>query len=152
MTLAVEIPLRPKPTPRARARIGTARGKLVPLMRNPKTYSDYKANARIYIRREMEERRIQPFGRSVPVALRLIYFLPRPKNAKYGEEYPIHTNAGDIDNFEKAVMDAMTEALYADDVQVVHCEHDKVYAPDGTEPRILAMAWKAGHKLHAWND
>lgn len=70
-----------------------------------------------------------------PVCLRLEFFLPRPKS-HYGKRGLLPsapaapTCKPDLDNLEKALMDAMTSAgAWIDDAQVIAVNKAKSYAP-----------------------
>lgn len=79
-----------------------------------------------------------------PVRLVLRFLMPRPKahfrtgrhSAELKPEAPDHHQAKpDLDNLEKAVMDAMTAAgIWLDDSQVTSKDSRKLYAPPGTGP------------------
>lgn len=76
-----------------------------------------------------------------PLGLRLLFWMPRPKSHfRTGKFWSIlrddapkqHTSKPDIDNLQKAVMDAMTDAgIYSDDCLIFQTEALKAWAGDG---------------------
>lgn len=61
-----------------------------------------------------------------PLRVDLNFYLPRPKSAKKDVFVPI--TRPDIDNYVKAVFDAMNEILWKDDSQVVDLRCKKLFA------------------------
>lgn len=120
------VPGRPRPQPRPRFANGHAY--------TPDTAKDWKAAV------------VAAYVKSVgvneptklPVALRLEFYfqLPKSKLAAYGrgELSGYHSQRPDLDNLEKAVMDALTDAgAWADDCQVVSKKSVKVWAEPNAE-------------------
>lgn len=60
-------------------------------------------------------------------------FLARPAGCKF--DAPIRQRDGDVDNFEKLVMDALSKIAFRNDSQVVGVVAAKGWAAPGTEPR-----------------
>jgi len=75
-----------------------------------------------------------------PIALILEHVCKKPKTTK--REWPV----GDIDNFSKASMDAITKAqrIYTDDDQVIALIAVKRFAESGEEPHCNIWAHKIG--------
>lgn len=64
-------------------------------------------------------------GPNVPVRVSITFVFERPKSAPASRIYPAYKP--DLDKLTRATMDGMTGILYADDAQVVHDEHWKIY-------------------------
>jgi Holliday junction resolvase RusA-like endonuclease len=78
------------------------------------------------------------FAKGVPVAVQIAFGLPRPKshygtgrNAdKLKDNAPAYpTGKPDLDKLERAVLDALTGVVWADDSQVAHLSTSKIYDP-----------------------
>jgi len=99
----------PIPAPRPRARAIITRGRPIATVYNPSEYKKWLADA--------QEQLIQQLGPdhpiTGPVAVNLVVTVQKPKTSKLPFPKP------DIDNFVKAVLDAMTDAqVWEDDTQV----------------------------------
>jgi Holliday junction resolvase RusA-like endonuclease len=80
-----------------------------------------------------------------PVALDLVFFLPRPKSAP--KRWIAHTKRPDLSHLTRAVEDALTGVMYLDDSQVV-CEYvAKVYAMDNRPVGVLVTV-----RPWTWDD
>ena len=91
-------------------------------------------------RKEVEatlEQASQHFG-GAPCFVYLEYIVVKPKTTK--RAWP----KGDVDNYEKAVLDALTQhaGVWDDDDQVVICLHGKRYAETGEEPGTNIEVWR----------
>jgi Holliday junction resolvase RusA-like endonuclease len=65
-----------------------------------------------------------------PLKLMLQFVLPKPKSAPKGKQWP--SVRPDIDNYEKAVLDALTQAgMWTDDGLICEMFTSKVYAKPG---------------------
>lgn len=64
-----------------------------------------------------------------PLAVTLQFAMTRPKSTPKGRTYP--TVKPDLDNLEKAVMDAMNGLIYTDDSRIVLKRSSKEYALNG---------------------
>ena len=82
---------------------------------------------------------------SAPIALELVFFLPRPKNADPKAKWPSMCKP-DNSNVRKAIEDAMTGVVYEDDRQIVDGADHKRFCADGDEPYIKILLWKAGQR------
>jgi len=89
----------------------------------------------------LEARYLAPIPfHGVPLHMEIDLRIPRPKshyNTKGflkadSPEYPILVRAGDVDNYAKAVMDALNGIVYTDDSQIVWLQVRKDYAPKGS--------------------
>lgn len=112
----------PKPNPRGRAfsRGGHAR------VYDPGTAEGWKAAVALAARPFLPT---EPLAG--PVALELDFLMPRPKRLSRRCDDPgelWHTSKPDLDNIEKAVLDALTQiGLWRDDCQVVAVSKTKRY-------------------------
>lgn len=66
-------------------------------------------------------------GKHVPVEVMLEFMFPRPKGAPKGRLFP--SVKPDADKLVRAIFDALTNVLWADDAQVVRITAEKVYGP-----------------------
>lgn len=71
-----------------------------------------------------------------PVALRIVYCFPRPKAAR-GRDRVWKTTRPDLDNLEKAVMDALSGVAYIDDRQVAVKQTAKILGAGLDAPGAL---------------
>lgn len=75
-----------------------------------------------------------------PVAVTLVFKLPRPPSVPKRRTYP--TTRPDVDKLTRAVLDALTGLAFTDDAQVVMVTAMKLYAVDvpcGVEVRVAPM-------------
>lgn len=63
-----------------------------------------------------------------PLAVAMVFYLPKPKRGK--RQYP--SVRPDIDNYAKAILDALNGVMWADDGQIVQLTVSKSYG----EPRV----------------
>jgi Holliday junction resolvase RusA-like endonuclease len=75
------------------------------------------------------------FDREVPVRVRIVFFVYRPKSLPKRQRTPV--TGRDLDKLARAACDAMTKKLYADDAQVTELHVRKRYAAVGTQPRAV---------------
>ena len=70
------------------------------------------------------------------LAMKAIFYLPKPKSTSRKVKYPIVRPDGD--NFEKPIMDALEKICYKNDSQIVDGHWLKVYCSkdDGEKPRV----------------
>jgi Holliday junction resolvase RusA-like endonuclease len=73
-----------------------------------------------------------------PVAVRVIFYLPKPKSATKKAVYP--TVAPDLDKLLRAALDPLTKTIFQDDSQVVHVDAWKIYT-DG-QARATFEIWE----------
>jgi crossover junction endodeoxyribonuclease RusA len=76
----------------------------------------------------------------VPVAVAATFCLLRPASIS-AKKRPYPTVAPDVDKLTRALLDAMTGVLYADDAQVVSVQTYKVYADHGKPPGVNVKVW-----------
>lgn len=75
---------------------------------------------------------VEPFASDLPLAITTVFYLTRPKSVK--RQFP--TVKPDLDNFLKAVKDALKGVAWGDDGQVVTVSARKEYAPAGRSPGV----------------
>lgn len=131
MSRPVTIWIGGEPVPQMRPRLGQGR-----------TYSP-TSSWKLLVRDCVRLTKETAIPRSTPVRVRLEFRIPRPakhySRAKAAirrllpgaPPWPIGTNVGDIDNLEKAVLDAANGILWVDDAQIVSLTSTKDYADDG---------------------
>jgi Holliday junction resolvase RusA-like endonuclease len=72
-----------------------------------------------------------------PLHLFATFVLPRPKlPKKFGVDRLPHTKRGDLDNFAKAIMDALNKYLWVDDAQVFTLTVRKYVAAVDEKPHV----------------
>lgn len=64
-----------------------------------------------------------------PVSVGLVFCLPRPRSSLVGA--PCTVRSGDVDKLARAVLDALTGVVFADDAQVVGLSVSKIWAGQG---------------------
>lgn len=69
-----------------------------------------------------------------PVTIGLFFYMPRPKRLKKSAVY--HTKKPDIDNLEKAILDALSGLFYKGDQQVCEKTSFKEYVVGWEEPHV----------------
>lgn len=74
-----------------------------------------------------------------PVGVEITFVMPRRK-AEPKRDKPAHTRRPDIDKLLRAILDAMTGVVYADDSQVTHVSATKYTADDGEVPGVR-ISW-----------
>lgn len=118
----------PKPQPRARATMRKGRV----WHYTPDTVEQWKSDVQsalcVYLGNRITR----------PIFLKIAFYLPRPKSMNRKADFDgciYHHKRPDIDNLEKAVMDAITDMqLWADDSQVCRKVSEKFYCAKGEEP------------------
>jgi crossover junction endodeoxyribonuclease RusA len=106
---------------------------------NARVLRPWRAEIHAVIRAATPERTIDiPTG---PVAVVLTFLMPR-RTAEPKRSTPPHTRKPDLDKLIRAVMDAMTGVVYADDAQVIHVAADKRTAAIGEQPGVLIRWWE----------
>lgn len=125
------VPAVPVPQPRARATAINGRARMYEAKRSHPIH-DFKASVRMAA---VAVHRGAPI--EGPIRLFARFVLPRPKNTpKKDRDRKPHTKRGDVDNFLKAVMDALNEVLWLDDAQIYLAECRKMVASANESPHV----------------
>lgn len=118
MTISFFITGLPKPQARARTFFK-------PGMKSPTTWSPKSDWFSACYHKALENRPKQPLD--CPLSVDLSIYLPRPKSAAKSKTRP--DVRPDLDNYEKAILDALTQAgIWADDGRICELHSQKFYA------------------------
>ncbi len=134
--IALRIPTIPIAQPRQRTTIHTTRdGKIFTGNYTPANHPvrQFKADVRTAVSRVLSA----PL--EGPVALRVVFVLPRPKRLIWKRrEMPRvpHTSRPDLDNLVKSTKDALNGLAWRDDSQVVELSAGKCYASGNELPGV----------------
>lgn len=107
----------------------------VPQIYNPHNADEWKARIHIIARPHRP-----PAPILGPIQISLTFLLPRPKahlkGAVLRPEAPLwHASKPDMDNFEKAILDAITAVkIWHDDSQIADKRTRKIYTPEIDDP------------------
>lgn len=82
-----------------------------------------------------------------PVGIRLDFVMPRPKSAPKRTTPAATKRNGDIDKLSRAVLDALSSIVFADDAQVVRLEATKRIAEIGETPGVSIALDECGPVL-----
>jgi Holliday junction resolvase RusA-like endonuclease len=119
----------PVAQPRARARAFAVGGQTRIQMYDPPQAKDWKRTV---------QAQVLSFKPSAPaegpLAMRLVFHLPRPQSLPKREQWP--TKRPDLDNLTKGVKDALRGVIYRDDSLIVRFAAAKVY---GTAPGVVIV-------------
>lgn len=122
-TILLEMPPVAKGRPRFSTRGGSVRSY------TPQKTASFEATAKALMQKQFF---MQPLMGPVRLSIEFIFKRPqKPKHHKY------HMVRPDLDNLAKAVTDAANGVLWDDDSQVAELIAKKLYACDGTSPRIV---------------
>lgn len=132
--VTIRLGIRPLPQPRQRSGKGGRS-----YLSDEEPIHAYKAQVRRALELEWRGRGLV----SAPVSVQILFVFPRLKSyAKYPLRYPFTGRGGDGDNLEKAIWDAMTGTVIADDRQIWEWSGRKIIADPGGEPMIeIRMSW-----------
>lgn len=127
MVFSIFVAGEPKAQPRAR-RAGNRKG-----VYTPDTAKDWKERILIALAGKN-------YGITGPIECNLTFMMPRPKRL-YRKNDPEgwipHTAKPDVDNLQKAVFDAMTNAgVWKDDSQVFYTSSKKLYHSKDGQPGV----------------
>ena len=84
-----------------------------------------------------------------PIVVEIEVVLPRPKNMMWKTKpmpSVLHTKRGDVDNYAKAVLDAMDGIFWQDDCQVSKLYVSKWIAAGGERPHVRVMVGPANSR------
>lgn len=113
----------------------------------PTKTREYQNSVRAMVREYMSEFGIEPFDKNSPLELDITFYLKPPKTMPKGRTLP--TVRPDLDNYLKALLDAIQPAakgddepaLLADDSSVCEIRCRKVYCnSENPEPGVLLIA------------
>ncbi len=107
-----------EPRGKQRARVVTRGGKVIAY--TPKPTQDAENLIRSYI----SQNKVY-FDAGIPISLKIIFFLARPKSCPKKRVLPV--TRPDLDNMAKLVLDSCNKFLWADDAQITTLEVSKVY-------------------------
>lgn len=128
MVYEFNVNIRPAPKDRPRAslmRKGTGyavgkNGRPIIMFNSTKRSEGFEGGLKLAVRTQLQERGIKArFPMTGPVELGILLRIPLPEKGKQGSRMFLPACKPDLDNYEKAVMDAMNGLLYKDDAQVV---------------------------------
>lgn len=108
-----------------------------------KGLGDWRKAVWAYARQAM--RTWQPIPAGVPVYAELQFVMPRIKALPKTKATPPHTKKPDADKLSRAVFDAMTGVVYADDSQVTRYLADKRYAEPGERTGVHVLVRPRDH-------
>lgn len=80
----------------------------------------------------MNRQGLKPFAAHIPLVAELLFLFPRAKSTKL--EYM--TKKPDLDNLEKAILDALNKVAYDDDSDIVRVIKDKDFVRPGEAPGV----------------
>lgn len=125
--LAVHVVGTPKPQGSKRAFYNPKAGRAQIVDANKRPLKDWRTDVVVGCQRAMDDTPLLLLG---PLAVRLVFALPRPASAPRSRLWP--AVKPDIDKLARAVLDAMTDAgVWKDDAQVVDLHPSKHYpGPD----------------------
>jgi len=103
--------------PRAKARPRFFRGKVY----TPKETRQYETALRMALKKQWAD---VPVPKDIPVGVSVVFHFTKPKSVK--RDYP--TVKPDLDNAQKALLDAMNGVVLHDDCQVVRIDAQKCYS------------------------
>jgi len=126
--IKIDAPIMPVPFPRPRF---DSRSKQT---FNPKRYREFKDELGYYARLAMRGRPLM----TGEVKLHADFYRPKPKPRKGKPEQV--SFVGDVDNYLKAVMDALSKIVYLDDRQVVQISGAKIFGASHIEIELEELS------------
>jgi len=116
------------PIPQGRPRVFTPKGDKFPVATDPPKSRKWKEEIRYAAQKKIEETGHQ-IWKEMPLYINLTFYVPRPKSLPKRIQQPMRRP--DLDNLEKAVMDALQGMVYDDDSRIVLKISEKVFHPEG---------------------
>lgn len=105
-----------------------------------KTYQTYRSEASKVVPEIMSQHRGLPMAG--PLEVTVLFVLPRPRTSKL--DFP----APDIDNFQKAVFDALNTHAWEDDKQIIKVTAEKTWTNQPKGMTIVQVKpWKSSTSL-----
>ena len=136
-SMAFFVPGKPIPQPRHRVAVrGRFPTAYIPKEHPVHAWKRHVESCAVAVLNEREI--VRQWDRECALHLILAFYLPRPKSNKT----QLPRCRPDLDNLDKAVMDALTGLLWSDDSQVVWLASEKVWS----DPK------DAGVKVTVWHD
>ncbi len=83
-----------------------------------------------------------------PIAVRVVFYLTRP--ASLPKRAVWHLKAPDLDKLERAIGDALTNVLYADDKQIVQWIAEKEYADEAASRVVITVRGNDDARIQNW--
>lgn len=119
-----------EPTPKGRAKATIVRGRA--MMYTPAKTEKTEADIKAAIRHELAK--VERFPAGVPLVLNVIFYREKPKSVAKKLKHPV--TRPDLDNYLKLLLDALDKFAMPDDSQIVTIRAAKVFAAEGSRPRI----------------
>ena len=149
MITSLRITLPGEPHAQGRPRAFKTPGGFIRLY-DPASSRNWKATAQEHFITAMREAgEAGPLLGPVEVTIRAVFTCPKTdyrKNNPRGQRP--HAKRPDAENVAKAVLDAGTGVLYADDAQVCELKIEKVIGAQGEAPRVEVTVWSLEPEPH----
>lgn len=117
-----------EPVPQGRPRIKVLRKGGI-FAEDPEKSKKFKELCADLARVNMHNGRMVKFGPKIPLEAAFTFYLPRPIRLEKGRTLPVVRP--DLDNYVKAIKDALNEVCYHDDSQIVDLVAQKRYVEPG---------------------
>ncbi len=135
MSRRVEFEVRGKPQPQGSTRTFMVKGRAVTTSANP-NLKDWRTLVAFLAQDAMDGGGLL----EGPVHVRAIFDLPRPKSRPKKNRFP--DRRPDVDKLARALLDGITNVVFADDAQVCELHVEKRYADPGLSPRVYVAAYE----------
>lgn len=116
------------PVPQGRPRVFVPKGGKFPIATDPPKSRKWKQEIRYAAQKRVEESGHQMW-KETPLFIEMYFFLLRPKSLSKKIHLPFRRP--DLDNLEKAVLDALQGVVYDDDSRIVRKTSEKIFHPLG---------------------
>lgn len=137
--MTIEFIVPGKPVPMARPRINTETRTAY----TPRRSVEYRKAVSLYAKTAMKGR--EPLAGAVLCRIEIGLAIPKSYTGKKKLAAvnniisPINKQSGDVDNYAKAIMDALKDICWVDDAQVKILEVSKCFAIDGSWAKVKIM-------------